>query len=265
VNNVRQKKLYSAEAYSLNLSDTTGLLSDIIIGIIPEATKGVTGSHIFSLMMAVEKKALLYDLPLIGHSTDSASNSLKALIKNASPTTFEALEHPVRFLGLPSDDFVYLAPILRKGYPCISYPCLDHSGRTSIRNLMNQNIQIVAGVLPDTTDDLQKYRLASIQDLKTLKYYNPNSKVRYADITPCVRQNCDATVRVISKSTIDDLSQHVPSADETILYLQASLWIHEPYRNQALDLQHVLLKVLGLASQHGGIGGDTLRLQRVSL
>ena len=46
--NVRENGLYAAEAYSLNLSDTTGLLSDIVIGVIPEATKGVTGAHLFS-------------------------------------------------------------------------------------------------------------------------------------------------------------------------------------------------------------------------
>ena len=233
VSKVRQDKLYAAEAYSLNLSDTTGRLSDVIIGIIPEATKGVTGNHIFGLMMAVERKAFLLDLSLIGHSMDSASNSLRALIKNASPATFETLTSPVKHFGLLLDDFVYLAPVLRAGYPTISYPCWDHSGRTSVRNLMNQNIQIVAAVIPGVSDGLQQYKIASIHDLISLKHLNPNSKVRYADITPRVRQNCDATTRVITKDTIDDLNHYVPSAHGTILYLQASLWIHEPYRNQA--------------------------------
>ena len=73
---------------------------------------------------------------------------------------------------------------------------------------MNQNIQIVATALQDTNDGLQKYMFASIQDLKTLKHYYPNSTVRYSDITPRVRQNCDATVRVISKNTINDLGKH---------------------------------------------------------
>ena len=40
-------------------------------------------------------------------------------------------------------------------------------------------------------------------------------------------------LRVISKDTIDELTKHVPTAQGTILYLQASLWIHEPYRNQS--------------------------------
>ena len=99
---VRQEKLYAAETYSLNLSDTT---SDVVIGIIPE---GVTGDYTFGLMMAVEKKACLSDSPLIGHSMDSASNSLRALLKNASPATFEKLTSPVKYLCLPLDDFVYV-------------------------------------------------------------------------------------------------------------------------------------------------------------
>lgn len=53
--NVRRNDQYAAEAYSLSLCDTTGTLDDIIIGCIPEAKKGVTGNHIFALMMEVEK------------------------------------------------------------------------------------------------------------------------------------------------------------------------------------------------------------------
>ena len=60
INKVRLNKLYSAEAYSLNLTDITGSLGDIIIGIIPEATKGNTGCHIFALMMEVEKRAVYH-------------------------------------------------------------------------------------------------------------------------------------------------------------------------------------------------------------
>ena len=184
-------------------------------------------------MMEVEKRAAKYDLPLIGHCTDSASNALKALIKNASPNTYKNLQTDLKFLGLDADDFVYFAPVLCSGYPCISYPCWDHSSRTSVRNLMNQNIQIVAKVLIDEKDGFTKYTLASIQDMKTLKCSNSNAKVRYADITPHVKQNCDATIRVISKNTIDESGKHVPTAHGTILYLQASLWVHEPYRNQS--------------------------------
>jgi len=45
--NVRQKNPYAAEAYSFNITDTTGILSDMLVGFIPEAKKGVTGNHIF--------------------------------------------------------------------------------------------------------------------------------------------------------------------------------------------------------------------------
>lgn len=45
-------------------------------------------------------------------------------------------------------------------------------------------------------------------------------------------QNCDATVRVISKVTVETLKEHMPEAKATCVYLQASLWIHEPFRNE---------------------------------
>ena len=98
---------------------------------------------------------------------------------------------------------------------------------------MNHNVQIITEVLEDGRDRFSKYTLASIQDLKSLKHINPNSKVRYLGITPHVKQNSDATVRVISKDSINELVKHVPTTHGTILYLQASLWIHEPYRNQS--------------------------------
>lgn len=105
--NVRENWLYAAEAYSLNLSDTTGLLSDIVIGVIPEATKGITGAHIFSLMMEVEKHSEKHTLPLIGHCTDSASNALNALVKLASPVTYSKLKSPLNFLGLTMENFIF--------------------------------------------------------------------------------------------------------------------------------------------------------------
>ena len=201
--NVRKNGQYAAEAYSLSLCDTTGTLDDIIIGCIPEPKKGVTGSHIFALMMEVEKQSRSHSLTLVGHCTDSAGNSLNALIKLASPLTFEKFAKQVSFVGLKMKGFVFYAPILRE-FPSIAYPCWDHSGRTSIRNLMNQNIKIVAEVLPHSVENIQKYSLATVQDLKALKAKNPSCKIRHADITPHVRQNCDATVRVISKATVED-------------------------------------------------------------
>ena len=42
---------YAAEAYSFNLSDTSGEYPDILTGSISEAKSGVTDSHIFALML----------------------------------------------------------------------------------------------------------------------------------------------------------------------------------------------------------------------
>ena len=197
---VQKNNRYAAEAYSLNLCDTTGALDDVIIGCIPEAKKGVTGNHIFALMLEIEKQAKCYSLSLIGHCTDSAGNSLSALVKLTSPSIFQNLNERIKFVGLKMKGFVFYAPILRE-IPSIAYPCWDHSGRTSIRNLMNENIKIVCEVLP--SGNIQKYSFATIYDLKALKTRSPTCKIRHADITPHVRQNCDATVRVISKSTVD--------------------------------------------------------------
>ena len=80
--------------------------------------------------------------------------------------------------------FVFYAPILRE-IPPIAYPCWDHSGRTAIRNLMNENIfKIVCEVLP--SGNIQKYLFATIYELKALKAQSPTCKIRHADITPHV-------------------------------------------------------------------------------
>ena len=86
---VRQNNAYAAEAYSFNLSDTTGEFPDILFGSIPESKTGVTGDCILALMLEVE--ALKHNIPLTGHCTDSAANALKALLKLASPNTFIGL------------------------------------------------------------------------------------------------------------------------------------------------------------------------------
>ena len=49
---------------------------------------------------------------------------------------------------------------------------------------------------------------------------------------PHFHQNCDATVRVISKAAVEELKTHIPQANATHLYLQVSLWIHQPFRNE---------------------------------
>ena len=53
---MRQNSHYAAEAYSFSLCDTTGTQDDVIVGSIPKAKKGVTGSHVLALMMNLEKR-----------------------------------------------------------------------------------------------------------------------------------------------------------------------------------------------------------------
>ena len=168
---VRKKKGYASEAYSFNLSDTTGKLSDILVGTIPQAKQGMTNGHIFAMMLEVEKHAQAFSLPLIGHCTDSASNALGALVKMSTPATFhmDNAELDPLFLGLPRADFVFCAPFLCPCYPSIAYPCWDHLSRTSIRNLMNANITIVAEILPANSSGIQQYQIATIFDLRKLK------------------------------------------------------------------------------------------------
>ena len=59
----RKSKGYAAEAYSINFSDTTGNYPDLLIGSIPETSSGVTGNHILSLMMEIQKQCLEFNLP----------------------------------------------------------------------------------------------------------------------------------------------------------------------------------------------------------
>ena len=64
---VRKNNQYAAEAYSLNLCDTTRSLDDVIIGCIQESKKGITGNHIFASMLEIEKQANWYhSLALVG-------------------------------------------------------------------------------------------------------------------------------------------------------------------------------------------------------
>ena len=89
-------------------------------------------------MLEIEKQCFEFNVPLIGHCTDSAANSLNALIKLASSETFKGFT--LSYIGLPLEDYVFCAPFLRPAYPSIAYPCWDHSGRTVLRNLMNANV-----------------------------------------------------------------------------------------------------------------------------
>ena len=226
---VRANKQYSAEAYSFNLVDTSGKLTDIMVGSIPEAQSGVTASHILALMLEIESRARKYNIPLIGHCTDSASNALNALIKLASPNTYNG--ENMCFLGLRRPGFVFFGPFLKDTYPSIAIPCWDHSSRTSLRNLMNTKLTLTAGYI--TADcGIKNAVVATIQDLHLLKKNNPSCPVKYGDITPFLRQNCDATARVLTQAVVDALASSVVGSQATQLYLQASIWIHAPFRNE---------------------------------
>ena len=214
----------------------------MLTGSIPEATSGVTGEHIYSIMIEVEKQCAHYGVPLVGHCTDSASNALNALIKLASPTTF-LCELSIKFVGLPRQDFIFFVPVLRNGYPSIAYPCWDHSGRTVLRNLMNKKLSIIASI-GNQSDNIFKTKVASIQDLHLLKHLKPTSTIKYADISSLIKQNCDATSRVLSQKAINELASNVPDSEGTQLFLQAAVWTHAPFRNDKFGSPPVVTRSL---------------------
>lgn len=118
---VRKNDQYSAEAYSFNFSDTTGEYPDVLVGSISEAKSGVTGDCILSLMLEVEKWVGRYDLPLIGHCTDSASSSLSGLMQQTTPDTYNCIDKTLYFIGLSIPGFRFYASIFRAPYPSIAY------------------------------------------------------------------------------------------------------------------------------------------------
>ena len=243
---VRGRANYAAEAYSFDLVDTTGKLPDMMLGSIPEATSGVTASHIYALMLEVEHKASLHDVSLIGHCTDSASNSLNSLIKLGTPSKY-LIDHHLSFIGLQLKGYCLLAPFFRKKYPSIAYACWDHSGRTVLRNLMNRNRTIIAEVQEkdDPLANAIEYKsTASIHDLHHLKRVFPASTIKHGDINIHVHQNCDATARVLTSNVIDELKVHVPTSNATQLYLQAAVWTHCPYRNEKYGSPPVIVRSL---------------------
>ena len=228
---VRHNKSYAPEAYSFNLADTSGKLPDLLIGSIPQAHSGISWSHVLAMMLTVDKHARKHNLPLVGHCIDSASNALGGLLKLASPSTYAEAGLETEFIGLRRNDF--FAPILCPNYPTIAYPFWDHSSRTSVRNLMNGNISIVSEELDisNKSDNTNLYKVATIHDLRKLKHLHPGCSIKQADITPHVRQNCDATSRVLQLSVVKDLQQYIPDSQGTQLYLIASTVIHAPFRN----------------------------------
>ena len=66
------------------------------------------------------------------------------------------------------------------------------------------------------------------------KQANPFCTIKYADITPYVRQNCGATACVLTSPVIEALCTHVPGSQTTQLYFLASTSIREPFCNNKL-------------------------------
>ena len=196
---VRGRANYAAEAYSFDLVDTTGKLPDMMLGSIPEATSGVTASHIYALMLEVEHKASSHGVSLIGHCTDSASNSLNSLIKLGTPCKY-LIDHQLSFISLQLKGYCLLAQFFCKESPSIVYACWDHLGRTVLRNLMNCNRTLIAEV-QEKDDSLAngfEYKsTASIHDLHHLKRVFLASTIKRGDINIHVHQNCDATARAM--------------------------------------------------------------------
>ena len=112
----------------------------MLLGSIPEATPGVTASHIYVLMHTVEQKAEKYK---VGHCTDSASNALNAWLKLATPTQ-HLVKQDVSFLGLNEKSFYLFAPFFHSHFPSIAYSFWDHSARTVLCNLINHERTIIA-------------------------------------------------------------------------------------------------------------------------
>ena len=79
----------------------------------------------------------------------------------------------------------------------------------------------------------QQYQTADIQELRNLKMFQPSTcSIKYADITQEIKQNCDATSRVINQKVVVGLKAFVPGSEGTQLYLLAAACTHEPYRNE---------------------------------
>lgn len=96
---------------------------------------------------------------------------------------------------------------------------------------MNIKLTLTAGH-NDTDCGIRNALIATIQDLHLLKTNNPNYPVKYSDITPFLRQNCDATSRVLTQDVVEALASSVVGSKATQLYLQVSVWIHAPFRKE---------------------------------
>ena len=77
-----------------------------------------------------------------------------------------------------------------------------------------------------------------------MKQVHPTSIIKHGDISPYIRQNCDATSLVLTDALIDELKTYVPSSTATQLYLQAAVWTHALYRNDKFGPPPVVARSL---------------------
>lgn len=153
------------------------------------------------------KLAMRYNVPLVSHS---ASNALSGLIQLSTPCTF--VNPHLKFIV---NGFGFYAPFLR-AFPFIAYLCRDHSGRTVLRNLMNRNTTIVCGTRRRCTNISNSLHWRP-SDTKI------NANIKHSDINRNIKQNCDATARVLTTLTIQHLATFVPESKGTQLYLKGHM------------------------------------------
>lgn len=96
---------------------------------------------------------------------------------------------------------------------------MDHSSRTAVRNLLNGNISITVEPLAHDSGTTTA-KIASVLDLKQLKANYPGASIRHEDLSPLIRQTCNAAGRVLSQKIVDELHQYVPGSEGTQTYLQ---------------------------------------------
>ena len=80
-----------------------------------------------ALMIHIKEEDFAFQLPLVGHCTDSAANSLSGLVKLASPSTYTKVCE-FSFIGLPSENYVVF---LSFHSAKLSFHCLSMLGSLS--------------------------------------------------------------------------------------------------------------------------------------
>lgn len=132
----------------------------------------MTGNHILAFMLEFERRVSKYTLPLIDHCTDSAANSLNALILLASPSTYDLPELSLSFLGLCRNDYIYYAPFFIQSIHLL----LTLAGIIPAEQY--DNLTLVCGKPMKTSAGFQNYKTADIQDIRKLKVTVPSCSLQ---------------------------------------------------------------------------------------